>query len=247
MTVNTTARHAALRIFAGRQLAAPCRPSGQRAGVAQERRAAVRARSRVVMPVGCDSGEQRHPHGAPDVEAVTDIVRAETAASNADTALGDAFTDVDITLTITGSGYFVYVNEVSSDLTLAAEDNGAGQKGTSTIQYVQDQVQNYLSLSEKAVNDYGAAVGGPTLGKAAEGYAATSDEDLTMALSNLRVIEIKAFGAQRGAWPLDPGAFWWALLGTVCVAWSCSLRRQLTCWRATSGATSAGGCGFRCW
>ena len=148
-------------------------------------------------------------------QAVMDIVMAETAASNANTALGAAFANEVVTLTGTGSGYIVYVNEVSSDLTLAAEDNGAGQQGTSNIQYVQAQVQTYLSLSENARNDYGAAIGGPRLGKAAEGYAASSNMDLTTALSNLQEIEVSALRAQRGAWPLDPGAFWWALLGPV--------------------------------
>ena len=215
MTVNTTARHAALRIFDGRdRRLRAAHPVSVLRWIRNGVLLCVLAAALLCLWVATQASNDIRTARRTS-QAVTDIVRAETAASNADTALGDAFTDVDITLTSTGSGYFVYVNEVSSDLTLAAEDNGAGQKGTSTIQYVQDQVQNYLSLSEKAVNDYGAAVGGPTLGKAAEGYAATSNKDLTMALSNLRVIEIKAFGAQRGAWPLDPGAFWWALLGPV--------------------------------
>ncbi len=147
--------------------------------------------------------------------AVTDIGSAVIAAMNADTALVTVFTTEDVTLTGTGSDYVDYIDEVSKDLTLAAEDNGAGKEGTSSIQYVQAQLQTYLLLSENAVRDYGQAAGGPQLGEAAEGYASSSNGDLVTALRALKGTEQNALGVQDRAWPLDPGAFWWALLGPV--------------------------------
>lgn len=145
-------------------------------------------------------------------QAVTDIRHASSAAQHASTALNNVFRKEDVTLTGTGSVYVDDITEVSKYLTLAAEDNAAGQEGTSSIQFAQDQLATYLQLSENAVLDYGA---GRHFGLAAKGYASSSEGDMIFALGNLKTTEATAFGAQRGAWPLDPGAFWWALLGPV--------------------------------
>lgn len=161
----------------------------------------------VATQAGNDIGAARRTS-----QAVKDIGDARTAAANADKALGSAFKTEDVTLTGTGTNYVNYVNEVGKDLTLAAEGNAAGQKGTSSIQYVQAQLQTYLSLSENAVSDYG---GGGPLVPAAEGYASRSEGGLAVALTNLQGTEMTAFRAQLGAWPLAPGVFWWALLGPV--------------------------------
>jgi hypothetical protein len=215
VTVNAAPRHAAARIFArwysGLRNAHPVSVlRWLRNGVLLCVLAAALAYLRVATQAGNDIGAAlRTSH------AVTDIGNAGEAAKKADTALETAFTKEDVTLTGTGSGYVEYINEVGKDITLAAEGNAAGRQGTSSIQYAQAQLQTYLSLSENAVSDYGAAVGGPRLGMAAEGYASSSNGDLISALSNLKGTETKALGAQLGAWPLDPGAFWWALLGPV--------------------------------
>ena len=164
----------------------------------------------VATQAGKDIGAARRTS-----QAITDIGNAHTAAINAGTALTYAFDNEDVTLTGTGSFYVDDINEVSKYLTLAAEDNAAGQKGTSSIQYVQAQLQTYLSLSESAVSDYGAALGGPLLSMAAEGYASSSNGDLTSALTSLQGTETTALGEQRGAWPLDPVVFWCVLLGPV--------------------------------
>jgi hypothetical protein len=144
--------------------------------------------------------------------AITDIRDAELATGSANSALGKAFKNEDVELTGAGSLYRDDISEVSKDLTLAAEANAAGQEGTSRIQFAQAQLQSYLTLSEAAVSDSHA--GGPLVG-AAEGYAASGNADLTSALKNLAGTETTALRAQLGAWPLDPGAFWWALLAPV--------------------------------
>jgi hypothetical protein len=148
-------------------------------------------------------------------QAIMDIKSADRAAMSADTALDTALTTEDVTLTGAGSLYVNDIDEVSKYLTLAAEGNAAGQEGTSGIQYVQDDLQIYLSLSENAVTDYAVPVGRRRLARAAEKYASSSNGDLTSVLKNLEVTEQAAFGGQCGAWPLDPVVFWWVLLGPV--------------------------------
>jgi hypothetical protein len=163
----------------------------------------------VATQAGNDIGAARRTS-----QAVMYIGKARTATLDAGTALEYAFTKEDVTLTGTGSGYVDDINEVSKDLTLAAEGNAAGQEGTNSIQYVQAQLQTYLSLSENAVLDYSA---GMPFGLAAEKYTSPTDEDIQMTLVGLKSNEMSALDAQRGAWPLDPGTFWWALLGPVIV------------------------------
>lgn len=146
-------------------------------------------------------------------QAITDIMEATSATTDAGIKLNNAFTNEDVALTGTGSFYVDDINEVSKDLTLAAEGNAAGQDGTSGIQYAQDELQAYLQGSENAVLDYSA---NPEFGIiAATNYALSPEGDLASALSDLNTTETKARDAQRGAWPLDPGVFWWALLGPV--------------------------------
>ena len=145
-------------------------------------------------------------------QGVADIEEASTAARTAGAALRDAFATEDVTLTGTGSAYVNEITQVNKYLALAAEDNAAGTEGTSKIQFVQGQLGTYLQLSENAVRDYGV---GRQLGLAAETYAASGEGDLLAALGDLKTTEQAALRAQRGAWPLDPGAFWWTLLGPV--------------------------------
>jgi hypothetical protein len=146
-------------------------------------------------------------------QGIKDIGQAISATRIANGALQRAFNDEDVTLTGTGSYYVNEIALVSKYLTLAAEDNAAGQDGTSAIQYAQDELQAYLQGSEDAVLDYSV---NEQFGKiAANDYASNSEGDMTSALDNLKGIEEKARAAQRGAWPVDPGVFWWALLGPV--------------------------------
>lgn len=144
-------------------------------------------------------------------QAIGYIQSANKAVRNAGTALKLAFATEDVSLTGTGSGYIDDINEVSKDLTLAA-GNAAGQEETNGIQYVQDQLQTYLSLSESAVLDYSASVG---FGKTAETYTPPANADIQSTLGDLKGDEDSALAAQRRAWPLDPAAFWWVLLGPV--------------------------------
>jgi hypothetical protein len=145
-------------------------------------------------------------------QAITDIKHAEKAAENAGTAFHATFANEDVGLTGIGASYLDDIGEVIKDLTLAAEGIAAGQEGTTDIQFAQDQLLSYLGLSEDAVSDY--HVGGQLVA-ADKLYAASGDGALTSALLNLERTEKTAFGAQQGAWPLDPWAFWWALLAPV--------------------------------
>lgn len=212
MTASATAGHAASRIFIGRyrrlRAAHPVSVLGWlRNTVLLCVLAAALLYLWVATQAGNDIGAARRTN-----LAVSDIMHAETAATHANNALRGVFMREDPTLIGTGSAYVDDISEVSKDLTLAAEDNAAGQEGTSSIQFVQDQLATYLQLSESAVLDYGA---GQHFGQVAEGYASDSEKDMKVALGSLEKTEETALGAQRGAWPLDPGAFWWALLGPV--------------------------------
>jgi hypothetical protein len=145
-------------------------------------------------------------------QAITYIGDAGGAATNAGAALNDAFSHEDVTLVGTGSEFVTQINQVSKYLTLAAEGNAAGTEGTSEIQYVQNQLVSYLQLSENAVRDYSQ---GPALAAADETYASGGQGDVLSAILDLRVTEHSALETQRSAWALDPGTFWWALLGPV--------------------------------
>lgn len=150
-------------------------------------------------------------------QAIKDIGDAAKAAKSADAALVNVFKSEDVSLTGLGAGFIADISEVSKNLVLAAEGNAAGKKGTSDIQFAQNQLQEYQKLSLDAVNDYGSVTGGPVLGMAAGGYASSVNNDLVKALSDLSRTEMTGFAAQRGAWPLDPGTFWWLLLAPVIV------------------------------
>jgi hypothetical protein len=146
-------------------------------------------------------------------QAVHDISRASDAVAAAGTALTGTLTlDDDLQLTGIGSEYFSDISEVSIYLTLAAENNGAGTDGTTDIQFAQGQLDVYQQASETAVTDYEL---GSDLGLAGEKYAASGAGDLTTALIALQNAEQAALSGQRGAWPINPAAFWWVLLGPV--------------------------------
>lgn len=145
-------------------------------------------------------------------QAVADIGQASSAARLADKALRTVFYQEDVTLVGTGSQYVDHITAVSKYLTLAAGNNAAGAGGTSGIQFAQDQLAAYLQLSENAVRDYGAS---RQFGQVAETYASQSNQEMASALSSLQGTENNALKAQLGAWPLDPRAFWLALLGPV--------------------------------
>jgi hypothetical protein len=140
------------------------------------------------------------------------IDKAAAAARASAAALSYTTATEDVTLTGTGGTYITQVTQVDKYLALVAEDNAAGAAGTSQIQFVQGQLGSYLNMSETAIRDYGA---GGDLGPAGQGYASGTESDLLSALTNLKTIEQNARSDQRGAWPLDPGTFWWVLLGPV--------------------------------
>jgi hypothetical protein len=146
------------------------------------------------------------------LQAVAEIKNAGSAVRDAGNALDKAFSYKDVTLLGTGPGFVNRITQVNKLLTLAAEGNAAGAEGTAEIQYVQNQLASYLQLSETAVQDY--ALGGP-LGKAELQYAMGAEGDVQSAITDLTTAEQTALDAQRRAWTLDPGTFWWALLGPV--------------------------------
>jgi hypothetical protein len=145
-------------------------------------------------------------------QGITYIGQAITAAQTAGTALSHTSATEDVTLTGTGGNYVNLVAQVSKYIVLIAADNAAGTAGTSEIQFVQVQFGTYLGLSETAIQDYRA---GGYLGPAGEMYASGAEFNLRVALGQLKMTEQAALAAQRGAWPLDPGTFWWVLLGPV--------------------------------
>lgn len=146
------------------------------------------------------------------IQAIAEIKNAGSAVTDAGNALNKAFSYNDVTLLGTGPDFVNRITQVNKLLTLAAEGNAAGAEGTAEIQYVQNQLASYLQLSETAVQDY--ALGGP-LGKAELQYALGAEGGVQSAITDLTTAEQTALGAQRRAWTLDPGTFWWALLGPV--------------------------------
>lgn len=147
-------------------------------------------------------------------QAVRDISSASRAVTAAGSALADTLSTEDVKLTGTGSDYVNDISTMNRDLALAAENNGAGTYGTVEIQFAQGQLETYLQLSENAVSDEGLAL---QLGMAGEAYAQSGGKALTMALADLDKAEQTALREQRGAWPINPAAFWWVLLGPVIV------------------------------
>lgn len=145
-------------------------------------------------------------------QGITNIEQASRSVQTAGTALRRAFETEDPTLTGIGNGYITAATQVHKYLILAAEDNAAGTEGTSELQFAQVQLETYLEQSANAVRDY---VIGPRLGLADLTYAESGGSDLVSALNNLEGTERAALHAQRNAWPLDPGTFWWVLLGPV--------------------------------
>ena len=164
-------------------------------------------------------------------QAIVHTEDARSTAASAQHALQAAFKSEDVTLTGTGTDYVNKITQVNKDLTLAAEDNAAGSEGTSQIQYVSGELESYLELSESAVLDYSLS---QPFGLDTETYASGGESNLRSALGQaqtcqqltrleqggsapvgLAPTEENALCVQRSAWPLDPGTFWWALLGPV--------------------------------
>jgi hypothetical protein len=145
-------------------------------------------------------------------EGIKYIGKAVGAVNAAGTALSHTSATEDVTLTGIGKPYNTQVALVYGYVPVIAEDNGAGTTGTSQIQFVQGQLANYSDQSETAVRDYGA---GGYLGPAGELAASGAQGGLVSALNDLKTIEQTAQDAQHHSWPLDPGVFWWVLLGPV--------------------------------
>jgi hypothetical protein len=153
-------------------------------------------------------------------QTIEDINKASSAVTGAETELKTVFLSEDVTLVGTGSDFVNKIALVDQDLTLAAEGNAAGVEGTREIQFVHDQLVSYLELSENAVSDCDLSGNascdlGTALGQAGQGYALSGETDVRSAIDELKGTEQGALDAQRAAWALDPGTFWWALLGPV--------------------------------
>lgn len=150
-------------------------------------------------------------------QAIQDIDNAMKAAKQANTAFKTEFGSEDPALIGFDTGFNTDLNEVSTDLTLAAENNAADQPGTDKLQFAQNQLLSFLSESEIAVSNYDAAIGGPLVAQSEAQYTSGLSSGLKAALNDLRAAEMTAFRRQRGAWPLDPGAFWLLMLAPVIV------------------------------
>jgi hypothetical protein len=147
-------------------------------------------------------------------QAMADIRAARAASAKAELALESALSTNYVRLIGTGPDYVNYVSDVTTDLALAAENYGASTNGTIDIQSAQGQLETYLQLSDNAVSD---AEAGPTLGAAGESYAYTGEQGLESQLCILRKDEQTALSEQYDEWPVDPAAFWWALLGPLII------------------------------
>lgn len=145
-------------------------------------------------------------------QAITDLGAASSAVQAAGSALDHALSREDPTLVGTGSDFANYITQVNKELTLAAESNAASTAVTIDIQYVVNQLTQYLQLSETAVSDHEQ---GPALGQAGLGYASGAETAVQSAITELTGDERTALSAQRAAWVLHPATFWWALLGPV--------------------------------
>jgi hypothetical protein len=147
-------------------------------------------------------------------QAVTKTGAAMTVVMNAKNPLASAFENEDVPLTETGSDYISDITVVDGDLAIVAGDNGAGAAGTRDILFAEGNLDDYLQESESAASD--AELPGP-LSVAAGTYVLTGQKDLETALNDLSGTEEAALRGQRDEWPIDPAAFWWALLGPVIV------------------------------
>jgi hypothetical protein len=218
MTGLAALPHPAVRVLAGRyrqlRTAHPVRVlrwlrNGMLLGVA----AAALLYVWVAIQAGHDINAARRTE-----QGIGYIGKAVTAAQAAGAALSHTSAAEDVTLTGIGRGYVTQVTQVEQYLALVAADNAAGTEGTSQLQFVQGQFGVYLGLSQIAIGDYSA---GGYLGPAGE-LAASGGRgepggqgDLLSAFGDLKTIEQNALDAQHHAWPLDPGTFWWVLLGPV--------------------------------
>ncbi len=218
MTGLAALPHPAVRVLAGRyrqlRMAHPVRVlRWLRNGMLLTVAAAALLYVWVVIQAGHDINAARRTG-----QGIGYIGQAVTAVQAAGTALSHTSATEDVTLTGIGKGYITQVGLVEEYLTLVTADNAAGTEGTSQLQFVQGQFAEWLGLSAAAVNDYSA---GGYLGQAGQ-LAASGGQgqsgaqgDLVSALGDLKTIEQQALDAQRHAWPLDPGTFWWVLLGPV--------------------------------
>lgn len=144
--------------------------------------------------------------------AISEINGAYNGVPEAGSALNSVFSSNGVTLLGAGPDFLTDITQVNKLLTVAAEGNAAGAEGTADIQYVQNELESFVQLSEKAVQDF--ELGGP-LGHAELGYATGAEEDVQSTITTLTDAERKALDKQRHAWTLDPWTFWWALLGPV--------------------------------
>lgn len=145
-------------------------------------------------------------------QAIAEINLADGGVPAAGSALQGVFASHDVTLLGAGLDFLTKITQVNNLLTVAAEGNAAGAEGTADIQYVQNELESYVRLSEKAVQD--SELGGP-LGQAELQYATGAETDVQSAIGVLTNAEQAALNKQRHAWTLDPWTFWWALLGPV--------------------------------
>jgi hypothetical protein len=102
-------------------------------------------------------------------------------------------------------------NTILASLELTHIENSAAiPNGTSDVQNISAQLEIYLAVSETAAIDYR-----PGTSQIPAGIAAAQEDEIQSGFSILNGEETEALHAQRAAWTLSPGTFWWALLGPV--------------------------------
>lgn len=147
-------------------------------------------------------------------QAQADAGHAISAVDKSETDLDHTFDFEAVLLTGTGTNYINDISEVTRQVALVAENNGAGDQGTIDIQFAQGLLEDYLRVGLSAVSDEGL---GPALGAAGKSYVSADKGTLKMQLGALEDDETTALDEQRDAWPVDPPAFWSALLGPVII------------------------------
>lgn len=147
-------------------------------------------------------------------QANADVDNAISAVMKSAKDLNHTFKFEDVQLTGAGSAYINDISKVTREMALAAENNGAGGQGTIDIQFTQGLLEDYLRVGLSAVTDENLD---SILGDAGNSYVSVDKQNLIQQLGALNTDETQALDDQRGAWPVDPAAFWWALLGPVIV------------------------------
>jgi hypothetical protein len=170
------------------------------------------------------------------VRAMADVAAARLDLSAASEAVKRSFAAGVVSLTGPGETYTAAIASAAQDLVLTAEDNVAGQPGSSQVQFADGQLSSYRAQVDQAGNDF--AAGDPVLARAELGYATTLLNGLFAELGQLGTAELSAVTDDLGSpwlgtvtlWlvPLAPLAVLLALAGWTSYVLKAGFRRRLS-------------------